>query len=254
MLIRRQQSDAFSEAARRNFEDQMCEHLMNFSPAHCGTLGDQVVRDIVRLGIERAANHGFTNRGAVRFYIELMIQLGTDFHSDPQLEWASSTLEAPEPVIQEERASLLYDRALNYIDAVLGPNYEYEKQALSRAQRLTLDDLSRLADGSREVLLAALRALHPQKMDYAGETAVRMILDEGADQARRHSIADPRGPVLLAGLMYAFGHHGLTDPQFPWIAASLTDPGQRDAGRTTESLFTRSIGYFRKSLAALEGR
>ena len=253
-LIRREQMDVFSEAARRNFEGQMCEHLMNFSPVHCPTLGEPVVCDIVRLGIERAENYGFTNRGSVRFYIELMIQLGTDFDSDPQLEWAASTLKAHEPATHEERASLLYDRAMNYIDAVLGPKYEYEKQAISRAERLTLHDLARLTNGSREVLLAVLRSLHPPKFDYAGEMAVREIISDGAEQARRYSIADPRGAVVLTALMFAFGHHCLTDPQFPWIAASLTDKAQRDAGRTTEYLFARSIGYVRESLAVLEGK
>jgi hypothetical protein len=245
--------DVFSEAATRNFEGQMCEHLMKFSPVHCPALGEPVVRDIVRLGIKRAGNYGFTSRGSVRFYIELMIQLGTDFDSDPMLAWAASTLTAGEPATSEERASLLYDRAMNYLDAVLGPKYEYEKQALSRTERLTSHDLSRLSEVSGEDLLTALHTIHPQKFDYAGEVAVRKIIGAGVEQAHLHSIADPRGFIVLTALLYAFGHHCVTDPQFPWIAASLTDKGQRDAAGNIEYLFARSIGYVRESLAVLEG-
>jgi hypothetical protein len=254
MLIRRQQIEALSEAARSNFESQMCKHLMSFSPVHCGKLGHLVTRDVVRLGIDRAGSYGFTNRGPVRFYIELMIQLGTDYDSDPQLEWASSTLKAYQPETEEERASLLYDRAVNYIDAVLGPKHEHEKHALSRAQRLTLHDLSRVANGSSEMWLAALRSIHPQKMDSAGETAVRTIIGQAAEQIRRLSLTDPRGTLVLAALMYAFGHGCLTDPQFPWIAASLADRVRRDAAGAIEYLFERSIGYIRESLAVLEER
>ena len=254
LFIRHKQMERFEEVARRNFEEQMCEHLMRFSPVHCSTLDETVVRDIVRIGIERAGNYGFTNRGAVRFFIELMIQLGTDFDSDPQLEWASATLKASEPPTQEERASLLYDRAMNYIDAVVGPKYEYEKQALAQAERWTLSDLAHLANGSEEALLTALRSLYPQKFDYVGERAVHAIISKGAEQARGYTIRDPRGSTIFAILMYAFGHHCLTDPQFPWIAASLNDTAPRDESIAIESLFARSLGYVRKSRAVLEGR
>jgi len=252
MVIRQQQMETFSKAAERNFENEMCEHLMTFSPLHCGTLGEPVIRRVVRTGMARAEEYGFTNRGPVRFYIELMIQLGTGFDTDPQLQWASTTLRAADPASQDERAELLYRRAVNYLDAVFGPRYEYEKQSLGRAERLTFDDLLRVADGSADTLLQALAWLHPQKMAYAGKAAADSVIELAAERAREHGLGDQRGHVVLAGLMYAFGHRCLTDPQFPWIASSLTDKVQRASGATVEYLFVRGVGYARESLAALE--
>ena len=41
------------------------------------------MRREIRFGLERAGSYGFTIRGPVRFYIELMVRLGCDFDTDP---------------------------------------------------------------------------------------------------------------------------------------------------------------------------
>lgn len=254
MVIRAQQMASLSDAATRNFELQMCDHLMTFAPVHCGKVGVEVLGHIVRLGVKRAAEYGFENRGAVRFYLELMIQLGTDFDTDPQLGWASPVLAAKWTGTEKERAALLYDRATNYLDAVLGPRYEYEKQALSRASRIEMDELSRVAAAPVDRWLAAMRTLHPQKMDYAGDSAVRAIVSQAAAEASRYALANPAGALLLATLMYAFGHHCASDPQFPWIASTFSGRSGRDPHNLTEYLLVRARGYARESLDALEAR
>jgi hypothetical protein len=254
MLIRRAQFEAFSEATRHTFQTEMVAHLMTFSPAHCPGLGEHVVGDLVRLGIDRAADYGFTTRGPVRFYLELMIQLGTDFHSDPQLAYVSGTLNQPDVGSQQERAERLYERAMNYIDAVIGPRQEYELQALARAEQLTLEELSRAAEQSADAWLSLFSSLYPQKFHYAGEDAARAMIESGRKEAEVRSLSDARAPLILAGLMYTFGHHSLTDPQFPWIADGLSDRSRRDPGRAVERLFSIAIAYFKESLRVLRQR
>src|SRR3954454_24480566 len=90
--IRSEQFDVFEQAALSHFEDDMVRHLREFAPAHAKGVGDAGLRRVIRVGIERAKSYGYSLRGPVRFYIELMIQFGSDFDTDPLLPWAGEHL------------------------------------------------------------------------------------------------------------------------------------------------------------------
>lgn len=164
-----------------------CSELRGLSPR-----GDTLREEEMSMLLMRRQHlEGFAEAARRHFEGQMCKHLiGTDFDSDPQLAWASSTLQAPEPATQEERAALLYDRALNYIDAVVGPRYEYEKPALGKAERLTVQDLSRWASDSRDAVLTALRALYPRKFHYAGEP-----------QSTRSLTREPRRPSVMRSLI-----------------------------------------------------
>src|SRR6266849_10193118 len=106
--IRPHQADTFSNTALQKFEDEMLEHLQKFSPQHCKVAGEPAVREVIRKGIETAGKYGFTNRGPLRFYIELMFMFGSYFDSDPQYPWAGTVLKDPEVIDQTIRADRLY--------------------------------------------------------------------------------------------------------------------------------------------------
>src|SRR6266540_2596886 len=111
LIIRPTQLNSFEEAALRHFEDEMVPHLAKFAPKHCQVIGEQAVRQAIRLGIGRARKFGLTNRGPVRFYIELMFMFGCDFDNDPQLDWANEVLNDTTLLDQMAKAERLYDRA-----------------------------------------------------------------------------------------------------------------------------------------------
>src|SRR5207302_709278 len=69
--IRSEQITVFEQAALEAFEDEMVEHLKKFSPEHCEVMGEPRVRSVIQLGMARAKTYGFTNRGPVRFYLEM---------------------------------------------------------------------------------------------------------------------------------------------------------------------------------------
>ena len=85
--IREEQMAVFDQAARKSFEDEMVQHLAEFVPKQCEVIGEQQVRKVIQLGIERARIYSLTIRGPVRFYIELMFVFGSDFDTDPLLSW-----------------------------------------------------------------------------------------------------------------------------------------------------------------------
>ena len=90
MKIRKEQMAALDRAALKAFEDELVRHLQDFDPKHTTVLDEDGVRQVIRLGMERAAKYGLTNRGPIRFYIELMFLFGSDFDTDPWLPWAGA--------------------------------------------------------------------------------------------------------------------------------------------------------------------
>ncbi|HYZ87040.1 MAG TPA: hypothetical protein VE621_21675 [Bryobacteraceae bacterium] len=252
MVIRQEQVATLENAAQQRFEEEMYSHLSGFAPAHCAAIGENTLRKLISLGAERAATYGFTSRGPVRLFLELMIQLGTDFDSDPQLQWATQALQADPSGDQMQRADELYRRATNYLDAVVGPKFEYEIQALRRAVKVQFKHVQVAATASPDLLAAAFYRLHPEKARYLGQAAVRFVIYRAGVLATELGFAtSPETAIVLAGLMYAFGHKCLKDPQYPWIEAGLRP---EIASKGPELLFSRTIACLQKSLATLEAR
>src|SRR5215813_5278770 len=134
--IRDAQADTFRQTALQKFEDEMVEHLKNFSPQHCKVAGEPSVRQVIRMGVEHARKYGLTNRGPVRFYVELMFMFGSYFDTDPQCPWASAVLMDPEKVDQTFRADRLYSATNKYLAEVSGPEHQYLIEAMRRMSQL----------------------------------------------------------------------------------------------------------------------
>ena len=110
VTIRHDQMQAFSEAAARSFEDRMVVHLEKFFPQQCKALGEQRTRDVIRLGIERAARHDIDVEYDVCRYIDLMFVFGERYDEDPAWPWASRIL-GDKGASQRARVDRLWDRA-----------------------------------------------------------------------------------------------------------------------------------------------
>jgi hypothetical protein len=246
--IRPEQIKAFEETALRRFEDEMVRHLMELAPKHCEAVGEAGVRQVIRLGIKRGAGYGLTNRGPVRFYIDLMIMLGSDFDTDPQYPWAAAILKERELPDQMERADRLFEKSQDFAQKVFGPDYCLEKAAVRRAGDVKFEDLPVSIDPSGGQLAGHLERVFPEKARYIGAPAIRGLAMKAIGLAQQHGLARDRGPTVLAGLMFAFGHGIVTDPQFPWVAATLNNEKQDTATRT-ERLFRRAMTYQRLGVA-----
>ena len=114
LKIRKEQMDAFSEAALRSFEGRMAAHLGEFFPKQCKALGEAHVRDTIRYGIERAKTFGIVSSRDVAKYVVLMIALGRNFDGDPKLPWAGDILRDSELADPGVRVDLLYDEAVDF--------------------------------------------------------------------------------------------------------------------------------------------
>ena len=82
----------FSEAAQLRFEGELVEHFERHLPTHCAQLGEDGTHEAIRYGVQRARAYGIASEHDVATYIRHMFLFGRDFDLDPQLPWASQTL------------------------------------------------------------------------------------------------------------------------------------------------------------------
>jgi hypothetical protein len=251
--IRDAQMTAFEAAALKNFEDKMVAHLKQFSPQHCEVIGELGVRFVIRLGMGRARTYGFTNQGPVRFYLELMFMFGSDFDTDPLLPWVAQILNDTTIADQMVRADRIYGQLLDYVEKVAGPENAYVEEALRRASGQRFENLPVPAGDFDNEIIARLKTNYPEKCEYVGEPALRKLIPLGLALANKHSVSSNAGKVFLIGLMFAQGHGFASDPQLPWVQATLKNPAISDPNKRIERLHSKVMTYLRHVLASFEG-
>jgi hypothetical protein len=251
LSIREEQMLAFSIEAKKQFEKEIVQHISEFAPKQYEILGESTIGRIVRLGIERAENYGFTDRGPARFYVEMMFMFGSDFDTDPQYPWAAEILFA-ESEDQIIRADRLHAEAMKYIEMVGGPDLEYEKEALNRILALSQRGSTPSEIGA-EAVPDYLRMIYPQKCEYMGDEAIDALVQLGTVSSGNYS-ASSKDVVVFVGLMFIFGHGCLSDPQYPWIANTLERSAPGDMPSKIGHLRAKTRIYLETALNALEGR
>jgi hypothetical protein len=244
LQINQRQFDALDQDARERFEQELLEHVKGFMPEHAKAIGDEGCRKVIRLGIERADGHGFTLRGPIRFYVELMIQFGSGFDTDPQLPWASAALADKSVSDEMARAERLYEAYQKYDTAVIGPERNYVRTAAARARGLKPEALDVPADQDRTaVMVAKMKEYYPEKAAVVGDPTLARLLPLGSQRAAKYEITSDRGGMLFAVLMFVLGHQFDTDPRLPWIEGTLTADRADTPDRRAERLATKTLAY-----------
>lgn len=220
LLIRTQQVETLARATHARFAAAMVAHLQVFAPAHCRAIGSAQVARAVDAGLQRAANHGFDRHGPLQLYLETMWMFGSQFDSDPLLPWAGAALRARPTLDQMDRAQLLYEGVLAYLDQVCG-----REQAQARAALSAIVTLARApnppAPADATALLALLQEVYPSKCAYVGTPVLRALFARAQACAAAHGLTMASGRTLIALLQFVAGHGCTTDPLFPWIGRTL---------------------------------
>jgi hypothetical protein len=242
MIIRPEQMDSLSAAAEQNFLRQLVEEMREFAPWHAEVLGDSGLTRCVQFALQRSGQYGFTNRGPIRLYLQMIFLLGAEFDSDPLLPWAGEVLSDPLIVNQTDRAAQLYAGLNEYLKLVAGPNNKFAKDALVRARDELSSGLGGASEDIRTMIFDKMRRVYPEKCAYSGDAAVQKSIRFGIAAAARHSAATNRGASLFCGLIFALGHGFETDPHLPWIQKTLQDPALTE-DKLVQRLSTRVKTY-----------
>jgi hypothetical protein len=248
-VIRREQIEVFRQAALEAFEKEMVLHSKDFSPRLCEVIGEGQLHVVLRRAISRAGEYGFTNRGPIRLFVELMFLFGSDFDTDPQYPWAAKILRAPDE--QMQRAEQLFYKTLDYQEKVSGPDAANARKALRDLSVVARQPVTFSSNDFVAGMLREMTRVFPQKAAYVGGEELTKLIHEGSAEARRNHFPTVRGEALMGLLMFALGHGCTDDPLYPWIAGTLKDESIIGPAARAERLEKKAVTWLEHVLAWL---
>jgi len=241
LTMRQEQVEAFRQHHLQNFEDQMVGHLQKFAPMHWPVIGEPIGREVIRLGIEQAAKYGFTNRGPVRFYIELMFMFGSYFDTDPQYPWISALLNDAANIDQMARADNVYDYVKDYWQAVAGPDNEFTFNALRRLRQARVGDYMKVGTPLEECFLRGLKEIYPQKCERLGDRPLNAFIQDSLILANTYGFSSSESAAVMVALGFFLGHGFTRDPLHPWIGRRLGDKRLSNANKKSEEIHSKAM-------------
>jgi hypothetical protein len=247
LVIRAEQMRIFEQEALRQFEDEMMAHSKDFSPRLCEVIGDEQLRVAVRSAISCAIRYGFTNRGPIRLFVEMMFLRGSAFDTDPQFHKVGEALRASGD--QMQRAERIHQDALDYLEKVSGPDAVNVRRALKGVLRLAQGGMRISSNGFEADMLQEMNTLFPQKVAYVGEKGLTALIREGRAEAEKYDFHSVRGEVLIVVLMFSFGHGCTNDPLYPWISRTLRDERIIDSAGRVARLEKKSLTWLEHVLS-----
>ncbi|MGG7567783.1 hypothetical protein ACQ5SO_16650 [Rhodovulum sp. DZ06] len=223
--IKQAQLGVFAEQARERYVQDLKDRLRERQPELAATWDEARLDKVVRDGMDHAREAaGFTNRGPIRFWIDLRLAFGAGFLDDPVHAWARPALGAPEFSTQSERADALHDRASAIIDTLNGD----DEARLHAAHAAILAWAKRERELPPPRLLGdwavqEIAALYPEKARLAGAEGLRALFNRAARLCVSAGVQDSRPAMLMTLLFFTFGAGCVSDPAFGWIRDVLAD-------------------------------
>jgi len=117
LKIRKEQSEIFSQAAIKSFEDRMIQYLRQFFSQRYDEFGEEHVRGLIREGIANAATYQIIRECDVARYVTIMFSLRTDFDTSHETAWAAPILRDTSRTA-EDRLEQLYSRTIQELEKV----------------------------------------------------------------------------------------------------------------------------------------
>ncbi len=247
LVIRKSQVDAFHEASLAEFEREMIAHSQAFSPRLCEILGPEQVSLAVRQAMGRAACYGFTFRGPIRLYIELMFLCGSDFDTDPQ--YAAIAEELKSTSDQMVRADRIWQGVVDYNRRVCGVNNINVLNAERYLAQFARSSISFVESNFDEMIERELEIAFPQKVAFVGRENILKLIQEGRAEAQKNSFNGLRAQALIVVLKFSFGHGCMRDPLYPWISRTLHDEHIKDADARAKRLEKKARTWLEHVLA-----
>ena len=230
----------------------MVAHLNNFAQRHCEVIGEDGVRQVIRLGFENSERYGFTMQGPMRFFIELMFMFGSYFDTDAQHPWAAEALNDPILTGELFRADSLHERMTDYLNNIAGPDNIYTKKALHETRRMASETLTSTGIDLYGELMPRVERVYPEKCAWLGKDRLSAVLEGGLSIAQTESVTSASGLRLFAVLAFALGHRFISDPLYPWIAATMNHSSIEDPNVRAEKLQAKTLLYLDRVLTYLE--
>jgi hypothetical protein len=239
MLIRQELLEAFDAEAQARFETEVLEHLRKVMPREAAALEPAVLRKFVATGAKWAEVYGFKARGPVRTYVLLMALLGHRFDADPLYFWIGDILRDNANLDEMTQAVRLHMHVSGYRELVDGETRENSAEAQARLSQVTTQQLATVGQNLDSSGIPWLQTLHLRRCAFAGEPALRNLIQAAREAAAHFQLPPPEGPALILGLMFVFGAGVLTDPLRGWLASAVKAEAEGDAATRVDRILSR---------------
>jgi hypothetical protein len=93
-------------------EDHLVEQLRTIALPQFNEAGEDRVRELVRMAIERAGARGIMTSAGLSVYVPLTFLLGVGFDEDPQFPWAIDACMRREGDVPEHAAFRVHEAAI----------------------------------------------------------------------------------------------------------------------------------------------
>ena len=245
--IRTEQLQALEQYSLDRFGEEMLAHARDFAPALSQQLGEAQLRVAIAQAMSRSITYGFTNRGPMRLYIELMFLCGSDFDTDPQYPEIGEALRASHD--QMSRAEHIHLRVKAYLSEVAGPGNINVRRALEAVEVFARNPPEYSPGTFEEGMIQEMKRAFPAKVSYIGDRPVHALVQEACLAAEKFGFSTSRANTLIATLMFSFGHGCLSDPLYPWMSQTMTDEKIVDSVARAERLERKAITWLSHVLA-----
>ena len=252
MRIRNAQFSAFDEARLPGFDDFIVDHFRSFTPLHFDAMGEPAIRSLAKEGLSRANGYGFTKRGPVRLFTEMLILLGYRFDTDPQYPWAAQILNEQSDDEEVARADRLWEKLMDLLNAIRGPDQQFVSEALRRCRLLNPSAFDEEPNDFQAELIHQMKIVFPQKASFIGDQCLADIIGRARVLAEEWQLADNAGVSLFAACIFGMGHGFIDDPKNPWVKRTLEKNKSSSPRSRIERLYSKLMVYLEEVLNNLE--
>lgn len=115
LRVRNEFAEMLADSSFPDLPTHAISMLSRLSPQRYRVVGEECLRAVVPVGVQRASDYGITTRRGQLIYIGLMFTFGSGFDSDPQLPDYALILKNSD-LDGQEKAERLHQLALDYVE------------------------------------------------------------------------------------------------------------------------------------------
>ncbi|MDC9596867.1 hypothetical protein [Xenorhabdus anantnagensis] len=209
--------------------DELVAHCNESYPYLDIKLGKDGLRSALKNAVGKAKNEGFDQRGAVQFYIDMLILFGTGFQTDPQYTWIKTSLDNHAHLGQLEKTSLLYHEITRYLNEVHSEKDEHLKDSIFKFQNINIERLNVQWNTYGINIDDILKHLFPQKHKYIKQDDIKKLIQLGVEKSNQYGIESANQSAFLTLIMFLLGHEFDQDIFLPHLNSKLFKQYYSDA-------------------------
>jgi hypothetical protein len=251
-VINNQQMKIFGGEVQTRFANDLQQLLLTNYPRECRQAGGkQQIGILVNQGINAALALGYTSKQQVSIYIMLMFILGIDFSRDPQLPWVADLLAVGGIADPTMRLNNVFQETLDYLATTAGEQCERIVRAMLRIRAFDLNNVPSSSEGEWiSDVCAQFNSFYPEKFNYQGEEATRLMIEEGIYEASQYGLNDRTGLFVFLELKFMLGSGFYHDPLHPWATAILQEMSITPANERGQRLYAQALVHLEQSLSS----